>query len=128
MNGRGEAELLRDLQMGPDTLRIRAAKELALSGGTATIPALLEVLATDRPLVRLVVGFALWRLGREREGLEAVLDALASSSADAREGAVYALGEMGPSAIEFLEDVLERAPGRRDVHRVLEEIRQNATQ
>ena len=126
MTPRTESELIDQLRAKPDSLRIRAAKELALIGGAAAVPALREALVTEHPLLRVMAGFALWRIARDREGLDAVLDALASASPDASVGAVYALGAMGAEIIPVLEAFLVQAPERRDIARILEELRHEA--
>lgn len=123
MSLKGEAKVIEALRHGSPRERVRAASELASVGGLAAVAALREALESEDPLLRLTAGFALWRIERSRQGLDAVLEALSGSSPDAREGAVYALGAMGREIIPVIEELLARNPDREDLRRILVEIR-----
>lgn len=123
MSVRSEADLIETLRSGSSRARVRAAQELALVGEQAALPVLREALESKDPGLQLAAGFALWRIARSPEGLNAVLGALSGTSPDAREAAVYALGAMGKEVIPFLDELLARDPDRVDLLRLREEIR-----
>ena len=118
-----EVELIETLKKGDPGSRARAAMELALKGTEFAVPALKEAMRMGNQVLRLACGFALWRIASDREGLNAVIESLSSDSPDAREGAVYVLGALGKAAVPFLEEVLKAEPERREIRRILDEIR-----
>src|SRR3990167_5350463 len=118
-----EVELIETLKKGDPGSRARAAMELALKGTEFAVPALKEAMRMGNQVLRLACGFALWRIASDREGLNAVVESLSSDSPDAREGAVYVLGALGKAAVQFLEEVLKDEPERREIRRILDEIR-----
>ena len=123
MSKRSEAELIKILESGEPAKRPQAAIELALTGTEASLSALKEAMRTENQVLRLACGFALWRIASDKEGLEAVIESLTSDSPDAREGAVYALGVLGKAVVPCLEEILKIEPQRREIRRVLDEIR-----
>lgn len=125
---RSEVDLIEALRTGSPRARVRAAQELALAGGRTALPALQEALESKDLRLRLAAGFALWRIDRSQQGLNAVLEAFSSPSPDAREAAVYALGAMGKEILPILDELLARDPHCIDLLRLREEIRaQSAT-
>ena len=123
MSVKNEADLIEVLRSGSSRARIRAAQELAFVGGQAALSALREALESKDQRLRLATGFALWRIERSQQGLNAVLEALSSASPDAREAAVYVLGAMGKEILPFLDELLAHDPDRADLLRLREEIR-----
>ncbi|OGQ78801.1 MAG: hypothetical protein A3F90_15195 [Deltaproteobacteria bacterium RIFCSPLOWO2_12_FULL_60_19] len=120
---RSESELVHRLKSGDSASRASAALELALTGTEASLPQLREAMKTGGQLLRLTCGFALWRITHDREALDVIIESLASDSPDAREGAVYALEALGKAVIPCLEEILKAEPERREIRRILDEIR-----
>jgi HEAT repeat protein len=111
------------LKHGAASARVKAAAELGQVGSPAAVPALKEALRASQPLLRLTAGFALWRIQRDRDAVEVIVEVLANPSPDAREGAVYALGAMGKEIVPILEDLLAKSPERPELRRLLAEVR-----
>ena len=120
---RSEAELVNILKSGDPASRARAALELAIVGTEVSVPLLKEAMKMGDQVLRLACGFALWRIARYRNGLDAIVESLSSSSPDAREGAVYVLGALGKAVIPCLEEILKAQPERHEIKRILDEIR-----
>ena len=121
-----EPELIKTLKSGDPGSRSQAAMELAFTGTEASIPLLREAMRTGDQVLRLACGFALWRIASDKEGLDTIIGSLTSDSPDAREGAVYALGALGKAVIPFLEEILKAQPERREIRRILDELRETA--
>ena len=120
---RSEPELIKILKSGDPGGRSQAAMELAFTGTEASIPLLREAMRSGDQVLRLACGFALWRIASDKEGLDAIIESLTSDSPDAREGAVYVLGALGKAVIPCLEEILKAQPERREIKRILDEIR-----
>lgn len=120
---RSESELVSILKNGEPASRTKAALELAMTGTEVSVPQLKEAMETADQLLRLACGFALWRIARDKDGLNAIVESLSSGSPDARDGAVYVLGALGKPVIPCLEEILKAKPDRQEIKRILDEIR-----
>jgi HEAT repeat protein len=123
MNAQEQKRLIASLRSGNHQARLHAASELVNIAEPSAIPALKEAMRSKDPLLRVASGFALWRINRDVEGLEALIEPLSGKSKDAREAAVYALGAIGSEAVPFLEDCLKKDPSKVEIHRLLRELR-----
>jgi len=122
MNAQEQKNLIASLRSGSHQARLRAATELVNIAEPSAVPALKEAIRAKDPLLRVVSGFALWRINRDIEGLEALIEPLSGKSEDAREAAVYALGAIGSEAIPFLEEYLKKDPSKVEIRRLLREL------
>lgn len=122
-NAQEQKRLIASLRSGSHQARLSAATELARIAEPSAIPDLKEAIRSKDPLLRVVSGFALWRISRDIEGLEALIEPLIGKSEDAQEAAVYALGAIGSEAIPFLEVHLKKDPSKVEIRRLLRELR-----
>jgi HEAT repeat protein len=117
------AALVAALKEDKSTFPARALGEIG-SGAKAAVPALRQALKQKNAALRAAAAQALWRISRDRQVIEVLLDVLGHWDGGAQQTAIRTLGEIGPAAKAALPLLLPRMKDedRRTRHLVAEAL------